>query len=86
MMPQGDVIGIFMLLMVFITIIFLIPIILFFIMMYKARRNVADWQGILSSDDFKGIVKEQRETSKRFINNLNGMMETWISSHKKKEK
>ena len=55
-------------------------------MMYKARRNVADWHGALSSDDFKGMVKEQRETSKRFINNLNGMMETWISSHKKKEK
>ena len=84
MMPQGEVIGIFMLLMVFITIIFIIPIILFFVMMYKARRNVADWHGALSSDDFKVMVKEQRETSKRFINNLNGMMETWISSHKKK--
>ena len=55
-------------------------------MMYKARRNVADWQGILSSDDFKGMVKEQRETSKRFIDNLNNMMETWISLHGKKER
>ena len=85
MLPQVGMGGI-LILMILATIILFIPIILFFIMLYKAKRNFIVWREIFTSDDFKGILEEQQKTSKRFINNLNDMMETWIYSYRKKEK
>ena len=86
MMPYAGTSGTFVLLMIFAFVFFLIPIILFFIMMYKARRNVADWRGMISSDDFKGMVEEQRETSKKFINNINELLSLWVERERKKNK
>ena len=85
MMPQAGTSGIFVLLMIFAFVFFLIPIILFFIMIYKARRSVADWHGMLSSDDFKGMVEEQRETSKKFIDNINELLSLRVERERKKK-
>ena len=84
-MPQGDAIGIFLILMVFVTMIFLIPIILFLVMMYKARRNVADWQDIFSSDDVKKQMEKSNERVNSFVDKIDELFDLWIERERKKK-
>ena len=86
-MPQAGMSGIFVILMIFALVFFLIPIILFFVMMYKARRSVADWHGVISSDGI-GIKKQMERSNERvgqFVDNVNELISVWIEREKKKK-
>ena len=85
MMPYAGMSGIFVILMIFALVFFLIPLILFFVFLHKARRNVADWHGVLSSDSIKKQMERSNEKVGQFVDNVNELISVWIEREKKKK-
>ena len=55
----------------------LMPLVLFAIFLWKLHRSI-NWIDT-------SFIDEQREASKKFINNINSMVETWIEDKKGKK-
>ncbi|VUT24483.1 MAG: hypothetical protein MASP_00534 [Candidatus Methanolliviera sp. GoM_asphalt] len=69
----------------FMLIFLMLPLVIFAIILWKirsiGRANMEEWKG-----QFETIFKEHQDEAKRFINNLNSMIETWISSQRERKK
>ena len=85
MVPHAGMSGIFALLMIFAVIFFILPIILFFVMMYKARRNVAVWHGIFTSNDVKKQMERSNERVNGFVDKIDELFDLWIERERKKK-
>ena len=74
----------FVLIWILWLIVLMIPLIIFSVIIWKVcrvgRLNRKEWVG-----QFEGVVKEHQEVSKRFINNINELIETWIEERKGKK-
>ena len=84
MMPQLEMGGI-LILMIFAAIFFIVPIILFFVMIYKVRKRAVDWQGIFASDDLKQQMGKSNERVDRFANKIEELLDIWIADRKKEK-